>query len=62
MTAKELEATARKWHTARDKERALAADLYTAIRNACAEGMTEVEAARIADVDRMTVRRALGKL
>ena len=45
----------------RDKERALAADLYDAIREAVEGGMSEHEAARVAGVDRMTVRRALGK-
>ena len=36
--------------------------LYAAIVEACADGMTEVQAAKVAGVDRMTVRRALGKL
>ena len=36
--------------------------LYAAIVRACAGGMTEVQAAKVAGVDRMTVRRALGKL
>jgi predicted DNA-binding protein (UPF0251 family) len=57
-----LSAVAKKWHAARDKERALAAELYEAIRLAVNEGMSESEAARVAKVDRMTVRRALGKL
>lgn len=37
-------------------------ELYAAIAAACADGLSEVQAAKIADVDRMTVRRALGKL
>jgi predicted DNA-binding protein (UPF0251 family) len=57
-----LAAVAKRWHAARDKERALAAELYEAIRLAVNEGMNEVQAAKVAGVDRMTVRRALGKL
>lgn len=57
-----LHQTAKKWHLARERERKLAADLYEAIRLAVLEGMSESEAARVAGVDRMTVRRALGKL
>jgi DNA invertase Pin-like site-specific DNA recombinase len=56
-----LEAAGKRWNAAREKERALAVELYEAIREAVAGGMTEVEAARVAGVDRMTVRRALGK-
>lgn len=47
---------------ARDNERRAAAQLYEAIRLAVLEGMSESHAARVAGVDRMTVRRALGKL
>lgn len=36
--------------------------LAAAVRDAVAAGMTEVDAARAAGVDRMTVRRWLGKL
>ena len=61
MTAKELEAIGKKWQAARERERALATELYAALQRECAAGMTEVEAARLAGVDRMTVRRALGK-
>jgi len=57
-----LAKVAKQWHNARDKERALAADLYVAIREFCDNGGTEVKAAELAGVDRMTVRRALGKL
>jgi DNA invertase Pin-like site-specific DNA recombinase len=56
-----LEAVGRRWNAARDKERALAAELYVAIREAVEGGMSEHQAARVAGVDRMTVRRALGK-
>ena len=52
----------KRWAAARVKERALAAELYEAIREAVEGGMSEAEAARVAGVDRMTVRRALGKL
>lgn len=47
---------------AREKERLAAAYLHEQIRLAVLEGMSESEAARVAGVDRMTVRRALGKL
>jgi predicted DNA-binding protein (UPF0251 family) len=57
-----LAQTAKRWHAARDRERQLAAQTYEAIRLAVNEGMSESEAARVAGVDRMTVRRALGKL
>ena len=50
-----------RWQAARTKERALAVELHAAIRSAVAAGMSESEAARVAGVDRMTVRRALGK-
>jgi DNA-binding GntR family transcriptional regulator len=40
----------------------VAAELYAAIVQAVKDGMSEVEAAEIAGVNRMTVRRALGKL
>jgi DNA-binding GntR family transcriptional regulator len=56
-----LAAVAKKWHAAKDRERTLAAELYEAIRSAVGDGMTEVQAAKVAGVDRMTVRRALGK-
>ena len=56
-----LEAVGKRWNAAREKERALAAELYAAICEAVEGGMSEHEAARVAGVDRMTVRRALGK-
>jgi hypothetical protein len=50
------------WAKSREVERALAAEMYAAIVAAVDSGMSEVQAAKIAGVDRMTVRRALGKL
>jgi DNA invertase Pin-like site-specific DNA recombinase len=61
MTRTDLARVGAKWQAAKTKERALAAELYEAIREAVEGGMTEAEAARVAGVDRMTVRRALGK-
>ena len=58
----DLAAIAKRWHKARDAERALAVQLYDAIRQAHADGMPETQIAKTAGVDRMTVRRALGKL
>jgi predicted DNA-binding protein (UPF0251 family) len=56
-----LAQAAKRWHTARDRERQAAAALHEAIRLAISEGTSEVDAARIAGVDRGTVRRAIGK-
>ena len=51
------------WRRSKDRESERMAALYEAIAAFCAvPGGTEAEAARIAGVDRMTVRRALGKL
>lgn len=58
----DLTKVSKQWHAARDRERQLAATLYAEIRLAVLEGMTESETARVAGIDRMTVRRALGKL
>ena len=62
MSAEELAKAGKKWHGAKERERALAAELYAAIVKAVEGGMSEVQAAKVAGVDRMTVRRALGKL
>jgi hypothetical protein len=62
MNADELGKVADRWHKARERERDLAAELYAAIVAAVDSGMSEVQAAKVAGVDRMTVRRALGKL
>lgn len=51
-----------KWRAAREREREAMGAVYAAICRACEDGMTEVEAARVAGVDRMTVRKARGKL
>ena len=52
----------RAWLKAQDRERQAAAECYAAIVAAVEGGMTEVLAAELAGVNRMTVRRALGKL
>lgn len=57
-----LETAGKVWKKSKKTERARAADLYIAIREFCDNGGTEVKAAELAGVDRMTVRRALGKL
>lgn len=57
----ELAAAGRAWARAKDRERERMEELYAAIVAYCADGGSEAEAARIAGVDRMTVRRALGK-
>ena len=62
MTHSDLAKAGNRWHAAKDRERALAAELYAAIQRAVGEGLSEVQAAKMAGVDRMTVRRALGKL
>lgn len=56
-----LQVTAKAWKEARDSERDLATEAYAAIVDAVAAGISEVQVAKIAKVDRMTVRRALGK-
>lgn len=64
MTAKphhDLATISAQWHDAKRTERQSAANMYAAIVAAVDSGMSESEAARIAGVDRMTVRRALGK-
>jgi reverse gyrase len=60
--AEQLRLTASHWRQAREVERDLAAETYAAIVAAVDSGMSEVQAAKVASVDRMTVRRALGKL
>jgi DNA invertase Pin-like site-specific DNA recombinase len=50
------------WDLAKQKERERMAALYEAIIEASREGMPETQIAKTAGVDRMTVRRALGKL
>jgi hypothetical protein len=60
--SKPLETAGKAWAKSKETERARAADLYIAIKEFCDNGGTEVKAAELAGVDRMTVRRALGKL
>lgn len=60
--SEELRRAGKAWHDAKKRERDRAVALYEAIRVAVADGVSESEAARIAGVDRMTVRRAVGKL
>lgn len=57
----ELVKAGKAWARARERERQAAAALYEAIRQAVDAGLSEVEAAKQAGCDRMTVRRALGK-
>ena len=62
MTAEDVAKAGKQWHAAKARERDAAAKLYAAIVQAIESGMTEVQAAELAGVNRMTVRRALGKL
>lgn len=50
------------WRRARSTERAAAATVYDLIRREYVAGWSEMALAEYAGVDRMTVRRALGKL
>lgn len=52
----------KEWAAAKEDERAAMANVYAAIVAAHSAGVSEVDAARLSGVDRMTVRRALGKL
>jgi DNA invertase Pin-like site-specific DNA recombinase len=52
----------KQFRAATERRKAISVELHAAIRAAVADGMSESEAARVAGVDRMTVRRALGKL
>ena len=57
----ELVNVAKRWRKAREQERALALQLYELIQAAHKMGLPETRIAELAGVDRMTVRRALGK-
>lgn len=57
-----LTSVGKQWATAKAAERDAAHAAYQAMKAAHAEGMSEVQIALVACVDRMTVRRALGKL
>lgn len=50
------------FNKARAAQREASGAVYTAIENASRAGISEVQIAKLAGVDRMTVRRALGKL
>ena len=50
-----------RWKRSKQAERDAMATLYATITAAAASGITETDIARAAGVDRMTVRRALGK-
>lgn len=56
-----LAAAGDRWRAAVSDERAAAVACYAAIVEACDAGVSEREAARLAGVDRLTVRRARGK-
>lgn len=59
--AARLARTGARFANARQAQTDAADALYAAIVAACDAGMTETEAARVAGVDRMTIRRARGK-
>ena len=56
-----LAAAGEKWAKAKTVEREAMTSLYAAIVDASNEGLSEVLIAKVTGVDRMTVRRALGK-
>jgi hypothetical protein len=56
-----LKRVAKQWRNSRNTERDLAAKTYDAIREAVAAGLSESQASKITGIDRMTIRRALGK-
>lgn len=56
----DLRDAGRKWAKAHNVERAARDKTYAEIRKAVDGGMSQSEAARVAGVDRMTVRKALG--
>ena len=51
----------KRWKRSKQSERDAMAALYSSIVDAASSGITETDIARAAGVDRMTVRRALGK-
>lgn len=61
MREQELRDVGEAFNRAREELSECSTQLYAAIVEACADGMTEVQAAKVAGVDRMTIRRALGK-
>ena len=56
-----LQQAGQRWQDIRAQERAIGAEVYAMIVTVVNEGTSEVRAAELAGVDRMTVRRALGK-
>lgn len=56
-----LERAAKKWHKANDAVEEARKGLEAAIKAAHAEGLSEREITRQAGVNRLTVRRILGK-
>jgi DNA invertase Pin-like site-specific DNA recombinase len=60
-TATRLAQAGHRWDRAKREERTRMAMLYAEMIRAYKDGMPETEIARTAGVDRMTVRRALGK-
>lgn len=62
MTATRLAQAGHAWDLAKQEERKRMAALCREMVKAHGAGMPETEIARTAGVDRMTVRRALGKL
>jgi hypothetical protein len=59
--SKNLTKAARLWRASKAKERERMGDLYIAVAAFIAAGGSEVEAGKVAEIDRGTVRRALGK-
>lgn len=60
-TVEALRRSGKKWSAARANEREAAEAAYAAIAAAAAAGIAETRIAKELGVDRMTVRRALGK-
>jgi hypothetical protein len=57
----ELMDVGKQWKEAKNIERGWATAAYLVIQRAALEGIPETQIARLAQVDRMTVRKALGK-
>jgi DNA-binding GntR family transcriptional regulator len=63
MTERELKDIGKKWARAKAAERNAATKAYALIKYAAeVQGVPETTIAQLVGVDRMTVRRALGKL
>jgi hypothetical protein len=58
---KNLARAARLWRASKAKERDRMGDLYQAVSDFVDAGGSEVDAGKVAGIDRGTVRRALGK-